>query len=68
MPTIQSVRRNVRQTSSKVTVEAFLPLSRFRSAVMEMPLRAAVVSSDRFAASRAARMLAPNVANISSRV
>ena len=68
MPTIQSVRLNVRQTSSNVTVEAFRPLSRFRRAVREMPLRAAVVSSDRFAASRAARTLAPNVANISFRV
>ncbi len=68
MPTIQSVRRNVRQTSRSVTVEAFRPPSRFRRAVREMPLRAAVVSSDRFAASRAARMLAPSVANISSRV
>ncbi len=68
MPTIQSVRRNDRQTSRSVTVEAFLPPSRFRRAVREMPLRAANVSNDKLAANRAARTLDPKVASISFRV
>ena len=68
MPTIQSVRRSVRQTSNSVTVEAFFPPSRFRKAVRDIPLRSASVSNDTFAANRAARTLAPSVASISLRV
>lgn len=68
MPTIQSVRRNVRQTSSNVTVEALRPPSRLRRAVTDTPLRSAVVSRERFAAKRAARMLAPSVSKSSFRV
>jgi len=67
-PRIQSVRFKVRQTCSNVTVEAFRPASRLRSAVIEMPLRAAVVSRERLAAKRAARILAPRACRSSSRV
>jgi len=68
IPRIQSVRRKDRQTSRSVTVEAFFPPSKFRKAVIEIPLRAAKVSNDRFAANRDARTLPPSAANISSRV
>ena len=68
IPTIQSVHRKVLHTAIKVTVDAFFPPSRFLSAVKEIPLRSASVSNDKFAASRAARTLAPNAFSISSLV